>query len=117
METGEIARTQHEAQEAERALEEATNNVRMISAHLKNAQEEASKAATRALTAQLQMSVHDQLLVTARQKLNSVTAHMIALQADLAGAQQRWFTFLFITYSTHSTVHIVPSVYDIIKTI
>ncbi|XP_073984804.1 uncharacterized protein isoform X3 [Rhodnius prolixus] len=90
METGEIARTQHEAQEAERALEEATNNVRMISAHLKNAQEEASKAATRALTAQLQMSVHDQLLVTARQKLNSVTAHMIALQADLAGAQQRF---------------------------
>ncbi|KAK9503618.1 hypothetical protein O3M35_010140 [Rhynocoris fuscipes] len=90
MESGEIARTQHEAQEAERALEEATNNVRMISAHLKAAQEEASKAATRALTAQLQMSVHDQLLVSARQKLNSVTAHMIALQADLASAQQRF---------------------------
>lgn len=88
METGEVTRTQQVAAEAEQALEEATNKVRLLSSDLQAAQEAAAQAAMRAHTAQLQLSAHDQLMFTARQRVDALSAQMVSVQAELAAAQQ-----------------------------
>lgn len=76
METGEVTRTQEVAGEAEEALEEAANKVRLLSADLQAAQEAAAQAAMRAHTAQLQLSAHDQLMFTARQRVDALSAQV-----------------------------------------
>lgn len=57
------------ASEAQKRLEEASNNVRVITTALKSAQETIATTAQHAQTAQLQLAAHDQLLFTARQKV------------------------------------------------
>lgn len=71
LEATEIQRAQTIAASAQQNLEEAANNVRVITAALRSAQESVASVALRAQTAQLQLAAHDQLLFTARQKVNT----------------------------------------------
>ncbi|XP_075226437.1 uncharacterized protein LOC142327352 [Lycorma delicatula] len=87
MEVGEITRSQQIATEAEESLEEATNKVRMLSSDLQAAQENAAASAMRAHTAQLQLAAHDQLMFTARQRVDALSAQMVSIQAELASLQ------------------------------
>lgn len=83
MEASEIQRAQTIAADAQQKLEEAANNVRVITAALRAGQETVANAALRAQTAQLQLAAHDQLLFTARQKVDAISAHMVGLQAEV----------------------------------
>lgn len=47
------------------------------------AQQAVAQAALRAQTAQLQLAAHDQLLFTARQKVDALSAQMVGLQAQV----------------------------------
>jgi chromosome segregation ATPase len=98
MESSEVSRTQQVAESAEQQLEESANKVRMLSSDLEAAQEEAAAAAMKAHTAQLQLSAHDQLMFTARQKVDALSAQMVSVQADLASAQQ---TFTLYNSTQH----------------
>lgn len=69
LEATEIQRAQTIATVAQKRLEEASNNVRVITTALRSAQEAVANTAQRAQTAQLQLAAHDQLLFTARQKV------------------------------------------------
>lgn len=69
LEATEIRRAQSVASEAQKRLEEASNNVRVITTALRSAQETIATTAQHAQTAQLQLAAHDQLLFTARQKV------------------------------------------------
>lgn len=69
LEATEISRAQSVAGEAQKRLEEASNNVRVITTALRSAQETIATTAQHAQTAQLQLAAHDQLLFTARQKV------------------------------------------------
>lgn len=68
---------------AQQTLEEAANNVKVISAALQSAQESVASAAIRAHIAQLQLAAHDQMLFTARQNVDSLSAQMVGLQAEV----------------------------------
>lgn len=83
IEATEIQRAQTIASAAQHNLEESSNNVRVITAALRAAQETVANAALRAQTAQLQLAAHDQLLFTARQKVDALSAQMVALQAEV----------------------------------
>lgn len=83
LEAAEIQRAQTIASSAQQNLEDAANNVRVITAALRAAQETVANAALRAQTAQLQLAAHDQLLFTARQKVDALSAQMVGLQAEL----------------------------------
>ncbi|XP_037923716.1 uncharacterized protein LOC119659614 isoform X2 [Hermetia illucens] len=82
LEATEIQRSQTIAAAAQQALEEAGNNVRVITAALHAAQETVAACALRAQTAQLQLAAHDQLLFTARQRVDALSAQMVGLQAE-----------------------------------
>lgn len=69
---------------AQTNLEEAANNVRVITAALRAAQESVANTALRAQTAQLQLAAHDQLLFTARQHVDALSAQMVGLQAEVS---------------------------------
>lgn len=91
LEAAEIQRAQTIASAAQQQLDDASNNVRVITAALRAAQETVATAALRAQTGQLQLSAHDQLLFTARQHVDALSAQMVGLQAELgiAGGDQR----------------------------
>lgn len=91
LEAAEIQRAQTIASAAQQQLDDASNNVRVITAALRAAQETVATAALRAQTAQMQLSAHDQLLFTARQHVDALSAQMVGLQAELgiAGGDQR----------------------------
>lgn len=90
LEAAEIQRAQTIASSAQQNLEDSANNVRVITAALRAAQETVANAALRAQTAQLQLAAHDQLLFTARQKVDALSAQMVGLQAEIgiAGDQK-----------------------------
>lgn len=69
---------------AQQNLEDAANNVRVITAALRAAQETVATAALRAQTAQLQLAAHDQLLFTARQRVDALSGQMVGLQAEVS---------------------------------
>lgn len=71
------------ASEAQKRLEEASNNVRVITTALRSAQETIATTAQHAQTAQLQLAAHDQLLFTARQKVDALSAQLVGLQAEV----------------------------------
>lgn len=101
LEANEIGRAQAVAATGQKDLEEATNNVRsnniilftnnenfklqvrIITSGLHLAQQAVAQAALRAQTAQLQLAAHDQLLFTARQKVDALSAQMVGLQAEV----------------------------------
>ncbi|XP_063696871.1 uncharacterized protein LOC134827914 [Culicoides brevitarsis] len=83
LEANEIAKAQAVAAAGQKDLEEATNNVRIITSGLHLAQQAVAQAALRAQTAQLQLAAHDQLLFTARQKVDALSAQMVGLQAEV----------------------------------
>lgn len=56
----------------------------MITAALRAAQETVATAALRAQTAQLQLAAHDQLLFTARQRVDALSGQMVGLQAEVS---------------------------------
>lgn len=72
------------ASAAQQNLEDAANNVRVITAALRAAQETVATAALRAQTAQLQLAAHDQLLFTARQRVDALSGQMVGLQAEVS---------------------------------
>lgn len=84
MEAAEIQRAQTVAAAAQQNLEDAANNVRVITAALRAAQETVATAALRAQTAQLQLAAHDQLLFTARQRVDALSGQMVGLQAEVS---------------------------------
>lgn len=69
---------------AQQNLEDAANNVRVITAALRAAQETVATVALRAQTSQLQLAAHDQLLFTARQRVDALSAQMVGLQAEVS---------------------------------
>lgn len=83
LEAAEIQRAQSIAGASQQNLEDSANNVRVITAALRTAQETVANAALRAQTAQLQLAAHDQLLFTARQKVDALSAQMVGLQAEV----------------------------------
>jgi hypothetical protein len=83
LEATEIQKAQSLAGTAEQNLEEATNNVKIITATLHQSQQTVAQAALRAQNAQLQLAAHDQLLFAARQKVDALSAQMVGLQAQL----------------------------------
>ncbi|XP_037041441.1 uncharacterized protein LOC119078084 [Bradysia coprophila] len=83
LEATEIRRAQSVASEAQKRLEEASNNVRVITTALRSAQETIATTAQHAQTAQLQLAAHDQLLFTARQKVDALSAQLVGLQAEV----------------------------------
>lgn len=102
LEATEIRRAQSVASEAQKRLEEASNNVRVITTALRSAQETIASTAQHAQTAQLQLAAHDQLLFTARQKviffvlrkelvqrpyITNILIKVDALSAQLVGLQ------------------------------
>lgn len=98
MEVGEVTRSQQIATEAEQMLEEATNKVRMLSSDLQAAQENAATCAMRAHTAQLQLAAHDQLMFTARQKVDALSAQMVSVQ--VCGTK-----FLCLSHILYQSIH------------
>lgn len=89
LEASEIQRSQTIASSAQQQLEESANNVRVISSGLHAAQEAVANAAIRAETAQLQLAAHDQLLFTARQKVDALSARMVGLEAEIGIGENR----------------------------
>ncbi|XP_014239907.1 uncharacterized protein LOC106661177 [Cimex lectularius] len=87
MEMNEVVKAQQEALEASQALEKATDDVRTLSMELQNAQEAAAQAALRAHTTQLQLTAHDQLMLTAKQRADALSSEMVLVQANLAPTQ------------------------------
>lgn len=83
LEASEIQRSQTIAAAAQQQLEESANNVRVITSGLHAAQEAVASSAIRAETAQLQLAAHDQLLFTARQKVDAFSARMVGLEAEI----------------------------------
>lgn len=89
LEASEIQRSQTIAAAAQQQLEESANNVRVITSGLHAAQEAVASAAIRAETAQLQLAAHDQLLFTARQKVDALSARMVGLEAEIGIGDSR----------------------------
>lgn len=58
--------------------------MRVITAALRAAQETVATVALRAQTAQLQLAAHDQLLFTARQRVDALSGQMVGLQAEVS---------------------------------
>ncbi|XP_033238053.1 uncharacterized protein [Drosophila pseudoobscura] len=81
LEATEIRKAQGVASSAQTQLEEATNQVRTITASLHTAQQSVAAAAIRAQIAQLQLAAHDQLLFAARQDVDAVSSQMVGVQA------------------------------------
>ncbi|XP_055846306.1 uncharacterized protein LOC129912183 isoform X2 [Episyrphus balteatus] len=82
LEVNEIKKAQAVANSAQKSLDEAANNVRLVTAALQSAQQEVATAAVRAQTAQMQLAAHDQLLFAARQKVDALSSQMVGLQAE-----------------------------------
>ncbi|XP_055909899.1 uncharacterized protein LOC129944472 isoform X2 [Eupeodes corollae] len=82
LEVNEIKKAQAVANSAQKTLEEASNNVRVITSALQAAQQEVATAAVRAQTAQMQLAAHDQLLFAARQKVDALSSQMVGLQVE-----------------------------------
>jgi exonuclease VII small subunit len=83
LEATEIQKAQSLAGSAQQNLEEATNNVKIITEALHQSQQTVAQAALRAQNAQLQLAAHDQLLFSARQKVDALSAQMVGLQVQL----------------------------------
>ncbi|XP_017137736.1 mediator of RNA polymerase II transcription subunit 15 [Drosophila miranda] len=81
LEATEIRKAQGVASSAQTQLEEATNQVRTITASLHTAQQSVAAAAIRAQIAQLQLAAHDQLLFAARQDVDALSSQMVGVQA------------------------------------
>lgn len=73
----------------------AANNVRVITTALRSAQETIATTAQHAQTAQLQLAAHDQLLFTARQKVDALSAQLVGLQAEVGISGYVIAIFLF----------------------
>lgn len=82
LEVKNIQRAQSLAAAQQKALEDATMNVRTITGALHAAQQDVATAALRAQTAQLQLAAHDQLLFAARQKVDALSSQAVGLQAE-----------------------------------
>lgn len=82
LEVKQIQRAQSLAAAQQKALEEASMNVRTITGALHAAQQDVATAAMRAQTAQLQLAAHDQLLFAARQKVDALSSRAVGLQAE-----------------------------------
>lgn len=82
LEVKQIQRAQSLAAAQQKALEEASMNVRTITGALHAAQQDVATAAMRAQTAQLQLAAHDQLLFAARQKVDALSSQAVGLQAE-----------------------------------
>ncbi|BET01358.1 Protein of unknown function (DUF745) [Nesidiocoris tenuis] len=83
METTEVRRLQELVTAADRELEEANHQVRVISRDLQEAQRLAAQKALKSHTAHLQLSAHDQLMFTSRQRVDALSAQAVAVQAEL----------------------------------
>lgn len=90
LEANEIQKAQSVAATSQQHLEEAANNVRIMTAALHAAQEAVAGAAIRAQTAQLQVAAHDQLLFAARQKVDALSGQMVGLQAKVGLTQNKF---------------------------
>lgn len=90
LEANEIQKAQSVAATSQQHLEEAANNVRIMTAALHAAQEAVGGAAIRAQTAQLQVAAHDQLLFAARQKVDALSGQMVGLQAQVGLTQNKF---------------------------
>lgn len=82
LEVKQIQRAQSLAAAQQKALEDASMNVRTITGALHAAQQDVATAAVRAHTAQLQLAAHDQLLFAARQKVDALSSQAVGLQAE-----------------------------------
>ncbi|KAF6212071.1 hypothetical protein GE061_012591 [Apolygus lucorum] len=82
-ETLEVKRLQGVVTAADRELEEASNQVRSLSSDLQEAQRVAAQRALKSHSAHLQLSAHDQLMFTARQRVDALSAQAVAVQAEI----------------------------------
>uniref|UniRef100_A0A0A9Y431 Uncharacterized protein n=1 Tax=Lygus hesperus TaxID=30085 RepID=A0A0A9Y431_LYGHE len=82
-ETLEVKRLQGVAAAADKELEEASNQVRSLSSDLQEAQRVAAQRALKSHSAHLQLSAHDQLMFTARQRVDALSAQAVAAQAEI----------------------------------